>query len=1204
MNAFGLGRVGVGSFRACVLQRSALSCGVALPLFIVLGGPVSADDFVGAPGTPGGGAGGTPTVIIDSAGIISGTDSYAGGAGGAGSGGSSGFPVGGAGGAGGMGGTGGILSEAIPSSITNQAVMNGGAGGAGGMGGTGALPGAGGNGGGGGVGMRLDTGITLTNGMSVTGGAGGAGGGGVNAGSTGSRGGNGGAGGNGIVVDANNILLNSSTITGGAGGAGAMGGNSGLSRGGNGGNGGAGGAGVTLGAPEGSANATLMNAGQIVGGAGGHGGNTGADGGTSPGGGFGGAGGAGGTGVLMAGGNSLANSGSIEGGAGGQGGLGTTLNGATLPQGDGIRVNGSGVSITNGVGGLIRGGAGINANIGTGTIAIENHGTIEGTGPLGMAITQQGNGTSALINTGTINGNVELSGYDVTLKISTTSIINGTVSAGLLSGPGPKTLELLGAGTGQYDGSYVGFNALVVDGGTWIVSGNNAFNSATVRGGTLSVAASESIGSAAARLTLDGGALENTQAFSISRNVTLGSGGGTFLTDAQLTLTGIVDGGGTLVKNGSGTLVLSGPNTYSGGTLIEAGSVSVSANESLGAPSGGITLNGGTLQVTGTAFTSTNRAINLGANGGGFDIADTANTFTIAQVLSGTGSLTKLGAGTLVLAGANSYSGGTTVSSGTLVLGSSTAAGTGAVNVLSGGLLKGSGTIGALSVGSGGMVAPGNPPGTLTVNGAVSFNAGSIYQVDVTPQGQHNLITSTGAVSINTGAGVQVLAVPGAYGPNTTYAILTTSGAVSGTFGSVSSDFAFLTPTLSYDAQNVYLTLVYDDGSNGGGGGGGSSPRFASYATTANEFAVANAAQALGIGNTLFNAIVTLPVSGVPGVFNALSGEVYPSAMSVLQDESLILRRAVLDRARVPVATPAAAPVAYAAKAPSGAAVIELPGTPDAFWAQGFGAWGRIDGNGNAATISGDVSGIIVGYDRTFFGGTGDWRLGFAAGYSSSNYRVDARSSSFSSDNAHVALYGGTSFGALGVRFGGAYSWADISADRSVVFPGFYNALSADTSARTGQVFGEVGYGLSSASVSLEPFAGLAYVNVDLSGLTEIGGSSALTGYGGSEGVTYSTLGARISVPFLLGPIPTTFKGTLAWQHAFGDITPEALFAFGPGTTPFAISGVPIASDAALIEAGLDMALSANTSLSIFYAGQLAETDTNNMVKGRFTLRF
>ncbi|MGX9431352.1 MULTISPECIES: autotransporter outer membrane beta-barrel domain-containing protein [Bradyrhizobium] len=1120
MSAFGLGRVGVGSFRARVLQRSALSCGAALPFLVILGGPVSADDFVGAPGTPGGGAGGTPAVIIDGAGIISGTNSYAGGAGGAGAVGSNGFPVGGAGGAGGIGGTGGVLSQPTPSSITNQAVMNGGTGG---TGGTGALPGAGGNGGGGGLGMWLDTGIALTNGMSVTGGAGGAGGAGANGAATGSKGGNGGAGGNGIVVDANNTLLNSSTITGGAGGAGATGGNSGISRGANGGNGGAGGAGVTLGAPEGSAIATLMNAGRIVGGAGGNGGNTGADGGTSPGGGFGGTGGAGGTGVLMAGGNSLTNSGSIEGGAGGQGGLGTTLNGATLPQGDGIRVNGSGASITNGVGGLIRGGAGINASIGTGTISIENNGTIEGTGPLGIAITQQGNGTSTLINAGTINGNVELSGYDITLKISTTSIINGTVSAGLLSGPGPKTLELFGAGTGRYDGSYVGFNALVVDGGTWIVSGNNAFNSATVRGGTLSVAASESIGRAAAPLTLDGG----------------------------------------------------------------------------------------TLQVTGTAFTSMNRTINLGANGGGFDIADRANTFTIAQVLSGTGSLTKFGAGTLVLTGANSYSGGTTVSSGTLVLGNSTAAGTGAVNVLSGGLLKGSGTIGALSVGSGGTVAPGNSPGTLTVNGAVTFNAGSIYQVDVTPQGQHDLITSTGAVSINTGAGVQVLAVPGTYGPNTTYAILSTSGAVSGTFGSVSSNFAFLTPTLSYDPQNVYLTLVYDDGSNGGGGnggggggGGGSSPRFASYATTANELAVANAAQALGIGNTLFNAIVTLPVSGVPGVFNALSGEVYPSAMSVLQDESLILRRAVLDRARVPVAAPAAAPLAYAAKARSGTDVIELPGTPNAFWAQGFGTWGRIDGNGNAATISGDVSGIIVGYDRTFSSGTGDWRLGFAAGYSSSNYHVDARSSSFSSDNAHVAVYGGTSFGALGVRFGGAYSWADISADRSVVFPGFYNALSADTSARTGQVFGEVGYGLSSASVNLEPFAGLAYVNVDLSRLTEIGGPAALTGYGGSEGVTYSTLGARISVPFLLGPIPTAFKGTLAWQHAFGDITPQVLFAFGPGTTPFAISGVAIASDAALIEAGLDMALAANTSLSIFYAGQLAETDTNNMVKGRFSLRF
>lgn len=104
--------------------------------------------------------------------------------------------------------------------------------------------------------------------------------------------------------------------------------------------------------------------------------------------------------------------------------------------------------------------------------------------------------------------------------------------------------------------------------------------------------------------------------------------------------------------------------------------------------------------------------------------------------------------------------------------------------------------------------------------------------------------------------------------------------------------------------------------------------------------------------------------------------------------------------------------------------------------------------------------------------------------------------------------------------------------------------------------------------------------------------------------MTYSTLGARVSVPFAFGAIPTTFKGTLAWQHAFGDTTREALYAFGLGAQPFAVSGVLVASDAALVEAGLDMAFTANTSLSVFYAGQLAETDTSNMVKGSFTVRF
>ncbi len=133
-------------------------------------------------------------------------------------------------------------------------------------------------------------------------------------------------------------------------------------------------------------------------------------------------------------------------------------------------------------------------------------------------------------------------------------------------------------------------------------------------------------------------------------------------------------GAEALTKAGPGTLVLSGANTYTGGTFIDQGILSVSADNNLGA-SGTITLNGGILETT-AGFTST-RNVSVSANGGTFQV-DTG-TLTLSGALGngavGYGSLIKTGAGTLVLSGNNGYSGATTINGGTLKVGSATALG-------------------------------------------------------------------------------------------------------------------------------------------------------------------------------------------------------------------------------------------------------------------------------------------------------------------------------------------------------------------------------------------------------------------------------------------------------------------------------------------------------------------------------------------------
>jgi fibronectin-binding autotransporter adhesin len=129
-----------------------------------------------------------------------------------------------------------------------------------------------------------------------------------------------------------------------------------------------------------------------------------------------------------------------------------------------------------------------------------------------------------------------------------------------------------------------------------------------------------------------------------------------------------VSGAGLLTKSGAGTVVLSGLNTYAGGTSIDAGTLSISQSANLGSNSGGLTLNAGTLEIT-SGF-STNRAFTLTNSASTFQI-DPSQTFTITSGITGSGTLNKTGTGTMVLGGSNSYSGGTNLSAGILQLAAS-----------------------------------------------------------------------------------------------------------------------------------------------------------------------------------------------------------------------------------------------------------------------------------------------------------------------------------------------------------------------------------------------------------------------------------------------------------------------------------------------------------------------------------------------------
>ena len=121
---------------------------------------------------------------------------------------------------------------------------------------------------------------------------------------------------------------------------------------------------------------------------------------------------------------------------------------------------------------------------------------------------------------------------------------------------------------------------------------------------------------------------------------------------------------------------------------------------------------------------------------------------------------------------------------------------------------------------------------------------------------------------------------------------------------------------------------------------------------------------------------------------------------------------------------------------------------------------------------------------------------------------------------------------------------------------------------------------------ALEPFTGLAYVFIDPGTVKENGTLSGLIGSAEDQNVGYSTLGLRAAVAMAWYSCTVTPHVSAAWQHAFDDITPTAALAFASTGIGFTMTGIPLAEDTALIEAGLDLSLSRTATLGALYSGQ------------------
>lgn len=223
--------------------------------------------------------------------------------------------------------------------------------------------------------------------------------------------------------------------------------------------------------------------------------------------------------------------------------------------------------------------------------------------------------------------------------------------------------------------------------------------------------------------------------------------GTTFVVDPDKTLTvnNAIVGRVGLTVNGPGTVTLNGTNTFDGRAKILGGTLTVSSDTNLGsvpttAEADRIFIDGGTLRTTADFTISSNRGITLGTSNGTVQ-TDASTTLTVGSMLSGSGTLTKAGAGTMLLTGDSSasFTGITQISEGTLQVAAGASTGTGDLIVNgSDTVLSGSGTVAGNTSVILGSISPGDPGtasgiGTLTLAGTTTdLTAGSILDLQIT----------------------------------------------------------------------------------------------------------------------------------------------------------------------------------------------------------------------------------------------------------------------------------------------------------------------------------------------------------------------------------------------------------------------------------------------------------------------------------------
>jgi fibronectin-binding autotransporter adhesin len=768
-----------------------------------------------------------------------------------------------------------------------------------------------------------------------------------------------------------------------------------------------------------------------------------------------------------------------------------------------------------------------------------------------------------LVNAGTIIGNVQMipsASNSVTLTAG--GSIHGDLDIGSSYG---SSLTLNGvAGTTQlYSQAVTGKTTfagqLSMNGsGTWVIDNDDLAPVATViSGGTLQVGTGGTTGSiGAGAVTVYSGSLVFDRSDNIIFNASISSGYSP-------------TSSGTLVQAGTGTLTLLTKNTIAPtNILIQSGTLQI--DNTGGTPGFGNAVVASVITNNGSLVFDSNLAISQGP-------------------ISGTGSVTQEGSAPLILEGSNTYSGGTSINGSVLQ----------ATNVLPGNVTIGQ--AGALDGYSGATLHSGAPgvAGDLANAGRVLVHAGD------TGVGGNYTQAATGTLAVSLGSKLAVtgtatlnggtLEVTGAdsgYVANTHTDVLTATGGLTGTFFQLIKDagVVFTSTTIQYNANSVWLDTTGLNVTTAAAGNGvgytpasmGSALRVqAAFEQLDSKIATSNLSS---VSSDFLNAAGQFQqaptLQAAQASLQSLSGELHAASAAMTFEAIDASNRALSDR------------------------FDKLLGK-DA----GFGVWTQsLDMGGNMARTGYDgvgfqLNGWLFGSDRQI-GRSGV--AGFAFGQSQGLQQVEQGFGRDNSRSTESMVYAGWLDGNWYTqgRVGFGYFQQDVN--RQILLGYSTRGVSTQYSGNYSVAYGESGLYLNYGDTRITPYANAEYASIGRGGFAEQGaGGFGLQSNAQTVDRWQAGLGVRASRHWNLGDGRTVdFSARAQWQRTLashGDVF-DASFVGLQQWQP--LTGIGLSRYSGLFGVGLDAMLSARTSLNIGYDYEMGQRVSAQMVSARMSVAF